>query len=478
MIKDYQVSKEELADRQMRLTISVSNEALEPELRKIARRIAKNVSVPGFRKGRAPYNVLLAHYGREALVEEWYEKEGEELFKQVLEKEEIEPYRAPVLEDLSWSPFKLVVLIPEEPVVKLPDYRAMHVEKPEVADVDALVEEQLEAWREKYAIWKDVDRPVESKDKVTFDFKLHSGDEVLVDQADMVKELNEDGEESFVPQLTENLLGMTPGESKSYTLHLTDEDDLPWTGDVTIDLTVKKIQEHQPVQLSEEIVANIVADERLSEEIKTEDDLRNFLRPIIQKSEEDKARNTYFDQILKALDEHSEVSFPPALAEERVNSKINELKERLAEINYSWENYLKTAQTTEETLREAYRSDAERMTRYGLILGKVIDQEDLDIEPEDIDAEIERILEKMDPLMRETSRKLYESEKQRDEIGLKLLNDRVQRFLEAIFSGEEETTEPATETSTEPPAEEKEDTSAAQPETGSEAETSEEAEEA
>ncbi len=470
MIKDYQVSKEELADRQMRLTISIPNETLEPELRNVARRIAKNISVPGFRKGKAPYNVLLAYYGRDALAEEWYEKEGDAFFQKVLETEGIKPFRSPTLEDVNWSPFSMVVSVPEEPVVNLPDYHAMRVEKPEVADVDALLEKQLKTWREKYATWEDVDRPVDADDKVTFDFKLHKGDEILVDQTDMVKELGD--EESFVPHLGENLLGMTAGESKSYTVSFGDDSESSWTGDVTIDVTVKKVQGRKPAELSEEIVTRIVADEKLSGEIKTEEDLRNLLRPIIREDAENKARDEYFDRILEALSEQSEVLFPPVLLEERLDESVDELKQRLKESGLDWEYYLKTAQTTEDDIRGRYRDDAARMTRYGLILRQIIEQEGLDIKPEDIDAEIERILGEMDPLMRETSRKLYESEKQRHEIGLKLLNDHVRNFLETLFSSEEEMAEPDAVVNTETAAEANTKTAAVEVEDTSETQAS------
>src|SRR5690606_18691132 len=136
----FTVTTEPRENRQLAVTIEVGQERVEKELRKAAAKVANQYKVPGFRKGKAPYHIIVQQFGLANLYGEFIDDLGQVLFREAIEREEIEPYAQSSLEDIQLEPLTYKLIVPLEPEIKLADYRALRVE----ADETEIDESQVE----------------------------------------------------------------------------------------------------------------------------------------------------------------------------------------------------------------------------------------------------------------------------------------------------------------------------------------------
>ena len=126
------VTKELKENRQLAMTVEVDQERVNQEMRKAARKVGNQYRIPGFRKGKAPYNIILQYVGQEALYQEFVEDLGQEMYKAAIEQEEIEPYATASLDDVQFEPLRYTLTVPLDPEIELGDYRGLRIEEPAV----------------------------------------------------------------------------------------------------------------------------------------------------------------------------------------------------------------------------------------------------------------------------------------------------------------------------------------------------------
>ena len=139
------IEKEVLEDQQVKFTVEVDSDQLEASKRKAAKKIARRIKVPGFRPGKAPYQVIQRQVGDEALLEESIEILVNDVYPQVIEDAEIDPYGPGNLENvLSLDPVTLEFIVPLMPEVELADYHAVRLpyDPPEITDAEVEAVEQ------------------------------------------------------------------------------------------------------------------------------------------------------------------------------------------------------------------------------------------------------------------------------------------------------------------------------------------------
>ena len=174
------VTTERLDNCQVNVIVEMDAAETEGKLRQTARKLSRDFTVPGYRRGRAPYHAVIRVFGREAVQQQALEDWGNDLYEQALEEIEYEAYDIGELQDVEWEPFRMTVQVPIPPEVDLGDYRSVQVPfaPSEVTDddIDAYLEEQ----RQEFAQWVPVERPAEMGDQVVADppvclFETRSG---------------------------------------------------------------------------------------------------------------------------------------------------------------------------------------------------------------------------------------------------------------------------------------------------------------
>ncbi|HHH83657.1 MAG TPA: hypothetical protein ENL35_11820 [Chloroflexi bacterium] len=191
----------------------------------------------------------------------------------------------------------------------------------------------------------------------------------------------------------------------------------------------------------------------LAKEIGDFEDLADLRQKVRERLEEQAKQETdaaYRDKVIDALVEGSEVSFPPILLEEEIERLVRDVEARLQAQNLALDDYLKIEGKTLEAFREELKPSAIERLKRGLVLGKLVEDEGLEVEDQEVDAQIDRIMGSFEADPRGDLRRVFSSESSRQRIALDLLTEKAIQRLVRIAKGEPEPaqTEPQAETET------------------------------
>ncbi|MEZ4614344.1 MAG: trigger factor [Caldilineaceae bacterium] len=385
-----QITKEERENRELLLTIEVDQARVDQELRKAARKISSSYRIPGFRQGKAPYHVIVQQVGLPALYNEFIEKLGEEVYRDALAQEELEPYARGALEDVSLEPLTYKLVMPMDPEIDLGDYRSLRLEEtpPEVNE-DA-VEAQLERYREQHAAWEEVDRPTQYGDQINLDVHSvippSSEDEeeiVVFDETDW--DVTPDENDPMEPSgFDEALLGLRPGDEKEF--------DLSWPADsqsihagktAHFQVKVNRIQAHNKPELNNEFAQLIGPD------FETVDDLKASIRESLREQAKAQAENEYLEQVLDKLLAQSTLNYPAVVVEDQIDSMLNDIQMQLRRFGIEdMDFYYRQTGQTQEQMRESLREDAVKQAERNLIISEILRTEALTVSDEELEDRI------------------------------------------------------------------------------------------
>ncbi len=438
----FTVTTEPRENRQLAVTIEVGQERVEKELRKAAAKVANQYKVPGFRKGKAPYHIIVQQFGLANLYGEFIDDLGQVLFREAIEQEKIEPYAQSSLEDIQLEPLTYKLIVPLEPEIKLADYRAMRVEEDEPQIDETEVERRLEQYREEFAGWQDVERPTDFGDLLTVDVKSvilgEDGAEetVVLDETDW--DITLDEENPMEPAgFDRELLGMKAGETKEFVLGWPAESQSIYAGkQATFNVTVKSVQAYEKPELNDDFAKLVGPD------YETLEDLKKSIRESIEEGERGRAESRYIDKVLDALVEASEIDYPPVVIEDQIDGMMQDMDQRLRQIGLDGMSaFLRQTNQSEEEYREQMRPDATKIALRNLVMSEVVKQESFEID----DAEIEERIKLMvgvdgDGNINESGAALADLLRQgagRNMILSQLLTEKAVNLLQAAARGEE-----------------------------------------
>lgn len=376
------VATEPLEGREVRLEIQLSQDELERAMRETARRISREVQIPGFRRGKAPYAAVVRVVGKEALREEALDSLLPKLYEQALGEAQITPYDQGVLEEVSHSdPPVLKIRVPLEPLVELGDYRSLRVEWQEPSVSEEEVQKTLEEIASKYASWEPKDGPIAEGDKVQVDLEGHAEDgEPVLDHKHRNLVVRQ---ESLypVPGFHQELLGLQVGDTKEFTLPFPeDSSNKRLAGKpIRFRISVREAMRRSQPPLDDNLA-------KREGEYETLEDLRKAIRERLLQERREEAEEEYEAKVLKALREMSRLEIPAVALERELDEMLKVQEERLEEEGLNMETYLGMLKTTPEAFREALRPEAEEQVVTRLLLIKVAEAEGLEpTEEEKID---------------------------------------------------------------------------------------------
>lgn len=391
---ELKVTQEPLENRQIELTVEVDQAHVDQEMKKAARKVARQYQFPGFRKGKAPYSIVVQYAGKEALYSEFVDDLGEQVYKQVLEDEDIEPYAMASLTDIQFDPLRYILHVPLDPEIDLGDYRSwrVEVEKPEVTEEQ--IDERLKGYQEEYADWADVDRPSEFGDSMTIDVRsvlteAEEGDEETVVLDETEWEMTPDLENpTDPPGFDEALTGLKSGDEKEFTLSWPEDSQSIYAGkSANFKVKVHSVQSFENAELNDELAQLIGPD------FETVADLRESVRETLQEEAENQAEAEYLERTFEKALENATLNYPPVVVEDQLDSMMNDFASQLRRYGIEdLDSYLENVGQTREEMRESQRESATTMAERNLILSEIIQLEGLIANDEDIDKEINLML--------------------------------------------------------------------------------------
>ena len=478
------IHTEEDKQRQLKVTVEVPEERVQRQMKRTAREIARSVDIPGFRRGRVPYNIIVQRVGRSALRNEAVEEILEPVFEETLAEIDVTPYAQPQLEDLEMEPMVIKFTIPMEPTVELGDYRSIRRELPEVDVTDEAVQEALEHIRTHHEVLEPVDRPVEEGDVVALS---GTGEIVEDDEVDVIFdeeriELLMDPETTFTgTDFVQNLIGLEVGDHHEFTITfpedeeeaevaaedvieeeaLLDEDAAEVAvGDVdgddegagseedgdgesasgasslagkaaTFSVTILDVKSRYLPELDDELA-------REEGDYDTLDEMREAVREQLWEQAEADAKDELFDDVMEKMIETAHLVYPPAVVDEELENMVQSLKEQVTRAGWEWNDYLMLQSETEDSLRESLMDDAVERVQRGLVLREFIEEERLSLDDEEVEAAIdERLGDRFedDEELREQMRDFFRQGQGLEMVTGEMVMEKVLDRIEAIVTG-------------------------------------------
>jgi len=377
------VSTENLGNCQTALTIEAEASELDKSLDEAYHHLVNEVSIPGFRKGKAPRAILVQHVGKKNLLEEALERLIPQLYKQAIESQEIEPIARSEIEIIQTEPLVFKAIVSLKPEVKLGDYHSIRLEPGPVMKIAKKeVTAAMEGVRERQGAWVPAGRPVELGDLVTIDIEANVDGGPWLNHKDVLYEVDKDSR-SPVPGFASHLQGAE--KNKERTFSLTIPDDYPIKEmcgkEGAFKVTVTEIKEKQLPELDDELAQSAGYDNLADMSKKVAADLRA--------KAEARNRSESRQKALDALVEISEVNYPPILEDEEITGLLRDEAQRLGFRELG--DYLKRSGKTEEELKQELRPIAKKRLIQGLVLGKLAEEEKIEISSSEVDNKVDEI---------------------------------------------------------------------------------------
>ena len=380
------ITQDEIVDRQTVVHIELEEDDLDPYLDRGYRRVVQRVQIPGFRKGKAPRRIVQQFLGRESLLTEVLDTMLPELTARAIEERELEAVGLPRMEMIGLDPFSFKVTVPLTPEIDLGAYRDIRVDRAPVEITAQNVEDRLEYLRLETATWEPADRPVRMDDMVTIKARGEIEGRTLFDDSGAVHVLQEDGARPL-PGFSEQLVGMTADEPKSFTLEVPDDfgDSTIAGKEASFSVTIVDVKEQVLPELDDEFAKGV------GDGPETLQELRESIETELNADATEKAGREYREKVVEALLETTEAVLPPLIIEHET-THMEENRERMfARLNVRMEDYLQSVGKTAEELQESVRDEAQQSIIRHFALSKVTELEGITVSDEELEERAETL---------------------------------------------------------------------------------------
>lgn len=372
------------------LKITLPAEEVNKGFKKAVAKIAGQVNIPGFRKGKAPRNIIEMHYGKEAVKQEAFELVANQCYTEALEQEKLIPVSDPKVEDSVFEENKdmeLTIKVTLKPEVKLGDYKELHVEKEAVEVTDEAVEEQVQGLRSRHA------KMVEAEEGAV----IEKGDFAIIDFAGTVDGEPfsggegkgyplEVGSNSFIPGFEDQLVGLKKGDSTDVDVTFPEEYFVKELAgkQAIFKVNVQDVKRKELPELTDEYVA-------ANSDCKTVEELRASYKERMQKAAENNSQIAYEKALIDLAVANAEFEVPEIMIEDRVTQMIDEMRMSLEARKLTLEQYMQYSGIDMKQLRERQHDAAVENVKTDLVLDAIAKAENIQVSMEDVDSELTAI---------------------------------------------------------------------------------------
>jgi trigger factor len=383
------IQRTDLSSTEVKLVISAAKEDLAPIKDEVVARLGKSVKVQGFREGKAPQAVLEKNIDPSLLQGDFLDEAMTKLYAKATAQEKIRPVTRPEVSVKKFVPFtdlEFEVKTSMIGKIKLPDYKSIKIKKDPVTITAKDVDEVVESLRTRLSDKKSVDHAVKDGDEAVIDFKGADTDKKPIPGADGNDYPLMIGSKAFIPGFEENVIGMKPGEEKSFILTFPKDYGVVALANkkVTFTVTVKKVNE----------LVKPALDDKLAEKIgpfKTLTELKEDIKRQVTAEREREATAKHQEATLKAVSNKSTVDIPQAIIDQQVIYNLDEVRRNLTYRGQTYEEFLKAEGKTEEQHRKELEPQAHEQIKSSLILGEIAEIENLSVQPEELDLHIQML---------------------------------------------------------------------------------------
>ena len=395
---DCKVKKTENAN-EVKLEITIEAEKFENAIKKVYFQSAKYFNIPGFRKGKAPQNIVERYYGKEIFYEDAFNELVPSEYEEALKKNEIEAVSRPQIDIIKMEKgqdLQFTATVQTKPEVKLEKYKGIEIEKIEYNVKDEDIQKELEGMQEQNARLITIDdREAQEGDTAIIDF------EGFVDEKpfDGGKGQNHElilGSHSFIEGFEEQVVGMKINEEKEIKVKFPKEyfsKDVAGK-DATFKVKLNELKKKELPKLDDEFAKDVSEFDTLKE-------LKESIKERLEKQNKEREEYEKRDAVIKAITDTMEVDIPSGMIETETENMMNEMSQRMSYQGLKLEQYLRIINKTEEEYKKEYEPQAIESIKSRLALEEIIKVEKIEAEEEEIKAKIEEMAGKDETRIKE-----------------------------------------------------------------------------
>ena len=374
---------------ELKLEFKIEAKKFDEAIMKVYTKSAKYFNIPGFRKGKAPFNIVERMYGDEIFYEDAfnelvppiYDKEIEENKLEVVSRPDIHIENMKKGEDLVFT-----AIVQTKPEVVLGQYKGVELKKVEYKVTDEDVNHELEHMQEHNArIITVEDRPVKEKDIAVIDFEGFVDGKAFEGGKAENHEL-EIGSNTFIPGFEEQMIGMKAGEEKGINVTFPEDyfsKDLAGK-EATFKVKLHEIKEKKLPTLDDEFAKDV-------SEFDTLNDLKTSIKEKKQAQNDDRAKHETESLAIEAVSNNTPIDIPSGMIETEIDAMIRDLEQQLSYQGINLDQYLHMINKTRKEIEDNYKEQAEKNVKSRLVLEAIIKEEKLEASDDEVSAKIKEM---------------------------------------------------------------------------------------
>ncbi|WP_271396642.1 trigger factor [Salinicoccus roseus] len=374
------------------LTVTVPAKEVDGALNEAFKKVSKDVSIPGFRKGKVPRQMFEKRFGVESLYQDALDILLPKAYTEAVNEADINPVDQPEVDIEQMEKGKDLIFTAKvivEPEVKLGEYKGLEAEELDTEVTDEDVQKEIDNMLEAHAdmVVKE-DGKVEEGDVVNLDFDGYvDGEQFEGGQAEGYE--LEIGSGSFIPGFEEQVVGMGVEEEKDVNVTFPEEyhaEELAGK-EATFKVKVNSMKSKEIPELDDELV------KELDQDVETVDALKEKVEKDLKEAKENEADVTMKEQLIEQAADNAEIDVPEAMVKTETDRMLQEFEQRLSQQGINMEMYQQLSGQDEDALREQMKDDAQKRVRTNLVLKQIAVDENIEVTEADMDKELEKMSE-------------------------------------------------------------------------------------
>ena len=455
------IETESRDDHQVKLTAEFEPEVTEKYKHQAARKIAKEAKIPGFRPGKAPYDVVRRLYGEKLIEEQAVELLVDDLYPQILKEAGVEPAGAGQLENIiSMDPPKFSFIVPLAPEVKLADYHEMRQDYTPESVTDEDVSKVFRNLQTGSATAEPAERPAQDGDLVYAKVSGILTEPAEGEEAELIKETplqviigenNPDPDDFPFEGFSKQLIGMAPAEQKKIPYAYPEDSKYEKLRGKKVEftLTVESVKAMKLPEMNDEFAQSMGDFANL-------DDLRKNIQTQLELNRSNEYDQKYLNEFIDKIVKESTIEYPPQMLADEEKDILEDIEHDLSHQQLDLDTYLKTREMEKDVFIETeVRPSAKKRLERSLVLEQIAQAEKIELDRKELEkAVLQNMAELQNQPNQPKPRNNNEMRTMTNAVTIQtanqLLNRQIMDRLKAIGSGK---FVPAQETATEPTAE-------------------------
>ena len=374
---------------EVKLTFNIEAEKFEEAMKKVYTKTAKYFSIPGFRKGKAPMQLVERQYGSAIFYEDAFNELVPEIYDEAIKENKVDAVSKPNIDIVQMEKGKELIFtatVETKPEVELGKYKGIEIKKIEYNTSDKDIEHELDHMAERNARLVTIeDRPVEKGDIVTIDFE-GSVDGVKFEGGKAENHELEIGSNSFIPGFEDQIIGMKVDEEKDIKVKFPDEyfsKDLAGK-DAVFAIKLHEIKKKELPKMDDEFAKDV-------SEFDTLEELKNSIKEKLDTENANKVKFETEEEAIKTVCDNTKIDIPNGMIEMEIDNMIRDMENRLSYQGLKLNQYLQMMGRTEESIRGDFKEQAEKSIKSRLVLEAIVKAEKIEVTPDEITEKIKEM---------------------------------------------------------------------------------------